>query len=112
MNELERISLIPIGSPVTNICTSESSPLHHMKFAGIKTTSYKNKYDVRHTSNWAKCKAADGRLHSFEMDVIYEGHLSVDKCKELWEPVWQRKFGKSVSVPKTSTVTNDNKEVI
>ncbi len=109
MNDFDRVILISIGSPVTNICTSESSPLHHMKFAGIKTTSYKNKYDVRHTSNFAKCQSKDRKMHSFGLEVIYEGHLDADRCKELWEPVWQCLYGESVSVPHEPSKTNDNK---
>jgi hypothetical protein len=98
MNDLERVNLIPKGSRVTNICTSETSPFHHMIFEGIKTTSYTNKYKVVHTQRFAKCRSKDGKLHNFGLEVIYEGHLDEKQRKELWQPVWERLYGESVSV--------------
>jgi hypothetical protein len=107
MKDLERVAAIQIGSAVTNICTSETSPYHHMKFMGVKTKSYKNKYKVLITERFAKCKCKEGKLHDFGLEVIYAGMLDVSTCKELWQPVWQRRFGK-VATPQSQADLPNN----
>lgn len=71
-----RVKLLLFGDKITNICAGDNNPHRQAYFVKLK------KDDVNCT---------DGRGHFWDTrkEVIFKGHnISVEKCKELFKPVW------------------------
>jgi hypothetical protein len=77
----KRINKIKFGDEVTNICAGENNPMKHCYFVR----------KIR--KGVVQCTDKNGAFWDIGVDVIYQGHLSVDKCKELFDPVWEEEYG-------------------
>jgi len=80
-----RMRTLSFGDPVTNVCTGDANPWHHAYFVKIKGDSLAQVTDKK------------GKFGNFGCEVIYPGHLSIEKSKELFEPFWQAQFGERPS---------------
>jgi len=78
-----RVKQIKFGEPVTNICAGEGNPMRHCYFV---------EYIRNNGQHLAKCTDKKGKFWGIDFNAIHKLHLSADKCKELWEPVWQAYF--------------------
>jgi hypothetical protein len=74
----ERVRKINFGDCVTNVCAGEFG--RHLFF-------------VEHKGATVRCTNKKGWFADIGIEVIYPGHLAEDKCKELFEPVWQAECG-------------------
>lgn len=78
----KRMRGIKFGDPVTNICASDSNPRRLSYF--IRRTGKKRQY--------AQCTDKKGKFWETGIDVIYPGHIDLEKCKELFAPVWKAEY--------------------
>ena len=91
---IHRVSKIPPGAIVTNICASAENPQRVSKFVRLVTNSRRNKYGIVHHDHWAQC--TDGKCKwKTSVEVIYPGELDEATCEELFAPVWEAEWGKN-----------------
>lgn len=76
----KRIRSLEFGEPVTNICAGPKNPMRHCWF-------------VQNKGSDARCTDKKGTFWDIGIEVIHRGHLAEDKCKELFEPVWDSQYG-------------------
>ena len=84
----ERIKKIKFGGEITNVCAGEGNPRRHAYFCEHVIRKSKNKFKTEFTENFAKCTDRKGNFWNTDIEVIFEGHLDSEKCKELFEPIW------------------------
>jgi hypothetical protein len=70
------------GEPVTNICAGDGNPLRHAYF-------------VRRKGKNIECTDKKGRFWLTDAEVVYPGHLNREYCDVLWQPIWERRYGKA-----------------
>lgn len=69
------------GDPVTNICAGENSPMRHT-------------YYVRRKDGNIEVTNKKGRFWLVLPEVIKPGHLGVAESTMLFQPIWQKRYGK------------------
>ena len=74
------IDEVKFGDPITNVCAGDTNPHRHSYF-------------VRRKKNTIECTDKKGRFWETYSEVIFPGHLDYAKCQELFEPMWQMKYG-------------------
>tara|TARA_R110002049_G_scaffold108260_2_gene256460 strand:+ start:61 stop:378 length:318 start_codon:yes stop_codon:yes gene_type:complete len=89
----KRIKSISFGQPVTNVCAGESNPRKWAYFCEYVIKTRSNKFGVSHSEHFAKLTDGKGKFWNTDIDVIYPGHIFDDKCRELFEPIWQANYG-------------------
>ena len=82
---IQRMVRIAFGQPVTNVCAGDGNPMRHAYF-------------VKFDGTYVEVTDKDGAFSTFAVEVIYPGHLSMAKSKELYEPYWQAQFGSRLTV--------------
>jgi len=87
-----RVKAMDFGEPVTNVCAGDGNPRRFSYFVEYNVKSHK-RGGIKHNEYYANCTDRKGNFWNADIDVIYSGHLDADKCKELFEPVWQSQFG-------------------
>ena len=92
---LKRMGSIQFGSYVTNVCAGEGNPTRHGYFVEHVRKSRKTVGGLPYTEHWAKCTDRKGKFWNTDIKVIYRGHLDMDECKTLFQPVWESEFGDS-----------------
>ncbi len=78
----ERVKTIRFGDPITNICSS-----------GINR--YRLCFFVRAKKDTVVCTDKENTFWETATSAIYQGHLSIDKCKELFVPMHRILFPES-----------------
>ena len=95
MNDIERISEIKAGDEVTNICTSESNPMHHCFFVAHVTRA-RTHHKIKHVQHFARVIDRKGHAGNYGLEVIYKGRLKQDECDGLFAPVLEKEYGRKV----------------
>jgi hypothetical protein len=81
----KRVLDLKFGQPVTNVCAGDGNPMRHAYF-------------VKVDGDYAQVTDKEGCFSHYANEVIYPGHLSIKKSKELYEPYWQAQFGSRPTV--------------
>ena len=81
------------GDKVTNVCAGENNPFRKCYFVKRKTTSRKNGYGIVHKSRFITCTDGKGKFGDFDPEVIFPGWLSKAEADEIWQPIWEKRFG-------------------
>lgn len=88
-----RMRALTFGDPVTNVCAGANNPLRHAWFVAYETPVRKNGYGVPMTDHWARCTDKCGAFWRVGIDVVHPGHLDDSAASELFQPVWQKRYG-------------------
>ena len=80
----KRVRALTFGEPVTNVCAGELNPFRHAFFVKLR-------------GDYVQVTDKKGRFTSFEREVIYPGHLSIEVSRQLFEPFWQAQYGEPLS---------------
>ena len=70
----ERVSNISFGDQVTNICAGDNNPT-------------KRSFFVSASRGYVQCTDKKGKFWKTGIEVIFPGHLSDEKCEELFAPI-------------------------
>jgi len=89
----ERMKNISFGQAVTNVCAGEGNPRKWAYFCEYKVNTRKNKFGISHSEHLARLTDGKGKFWETDIDVIYQGHIFDEKCRELFEPIWQAEYG-------------------
>ena len=93
LNEaIGRVKRLQFGEQVTNVCAGSDNPRKHSLFCQYVLQQNKNRFGIVHKSHYAKCTDGKGNFWKTDVAVIFKGHLSDEKCKELHLPIWQLEF--------------------
>jgi hypothetical protein len=82
---IKRVVRLRFGQPVTNVCAGDRNPMRHSYF-------------VKVDGNYVEVTDKDGAFSTFGVEVIYPGHLSIEKADELYKPFWEAQFGSRPTV--------------
>ena len=89
----ERMKSITFGQAVTNVCAGDSNPRKWSYFCEYVVKTRKNRFGVSHSERYAKLTDRKGNFWNTDIEVIYSGHIVGDKCRDLFEPIWQAHYG-------------------
>lgn len=87
----ERISKIKPGDKITNVCAGKENQRRHAYFVK-KVAKTKSICGVPHTEWFIECTDKKGNFWKTDFQVIFSGHLNFEKCKELFEPIWEAHY--------------------
>ena len=88
----ERVRKLEFGQPVTNVCAAHPSR-RHSYFVEYVVKASKSRGGVMHRQHFAKCTDRKGNFWNTGIEVIFAGHLSDDKCKQLFDPIHKALYG-------------------
>lgn len=98
MRQLEiavnRIKNIAFGDSITNVCAGESNPRRHCYFVEHVKKRAKTLGGFPSTEHLVKCTDKKGKFWNTDIKVIFQGHLDIDECNILFEPIHKEIFGK------------------
>lgn len=77
----ERVSKLLFGDPVTNICAGENNPMKRSFFVSASRVH-------------VQCTDKNGKFWHTGIEVVFPGHLSDEKCEELFAPIHNIIYGK------------------
>ena len=77
----KRIAQIGFGDPVTNVCAGDHNPHRECFF-------------VRVNGSNITCTDRKGVFWDTCAEVIYAGSIGIERCRELFQPIWERQYGK------------------
>ena len=78
----KRIGKIKFGDVVTNICAGDRNPMRISYFVRYKRREHLVEVTDR-----------NGKFSQFDADVIYPGELPIKESKDLFDPVWENRYG-------------------
>lgn len=81
----KRVVRFRFGEPVTNVCAGDGNRMRHAYF-------------VKVTGDYVEVTDKEGAFSTFGCEVMFPGHLSVEKAKELYQPFWNAQFGSQATV--------------
>lgn len=89
----KRVGNMQFGEPVTNVCAGEGNPTRHSYFVSLDVKSRKNRFGITHRDYSARCTDKKGKFWNTDIKVIFPGHLSAERCAELFAPIHKVQFG-------------------